>query len=116
LKGQGPKEDQIKWDAVIQRKRPSFDIVLRKESNKGFLSQRELEVLEESRVTINTIRGSISDWLHTHCPEWKNPGRSSAPIDPSTILRLSKKSEEEIHRLEEANEEIRFINSLLSAR
>jgi hypothetical protein len=115
LKGKGKEEDQIKWDDVIQRN-PPYDITVRKEANRGVLSQRELEILEDSRMTINAIRGSIPEWLHKHCPEWENPGHSSSPIDPSTILRLSQKSEEEIHRLEEANEERRFIKALLSAR
>jgi uncharacterized phage-associated protein len=115
LKGQGKEEDQIKWDSVIQRNQP-YSISLRKEANIGVLSQRELEMLEESRKTINAIRGSIPDWLHRNCPEWENPGRSSSPIDPSTILRLSEKTEEEIQRLEQANEERRFIHALLSAR
>jgi hypothetical protein len=115
LKGQGTEENLILWNDAIQRKEP-FTICVRKEPDKGILSQREKEMLEKSRLKIDSIRGSISDWLHKHCPEWTNPGDSSAPIDPSTILRLAQKSEEEIRQLEETNEELRFLNSILSAR
>jgi Protein of unknown function (DUF4065) len=115
LKGKGTEDNLIRWNDVIQRK-DSFKIVLRKKPDKGVLSEREKEVLEESRKTIDGIRGSIPNWLHKNCPEWTNPGRSSSPIDPSTILRIAKKSEEEILRVEEANEELRFLNYLLGAR
>lgn len=115
MKGEGPMDDQIRWDDVIVRNEP-YTITTRKSANKGVLSQREKEVLDESAQTIDAIRGSIPKWLHRHCPEWKDPGKSSIPIDPSTILRLADKSEEEIRRIEEANEEIRLMNYLLSTR
>jgi hypothetical protein len=115
MKGKGTEEDQIRWDDVIVRKQP-YKIATRKTANKGALSIREKDVLEESRRTIDAIRGSIPDWLHKHCPEWTDPGKSSTTIDPSTILRLANKSEEDIRRIEEANEEIRLMNYLLGAR
>jgi uncharacterized phage-associated protein len=114
IKGEGEDKFQIRWDEFIER--IQNNIAVRKEADKGVLSEREKEILESSRVTINAIRGSIPDWMHRHCPEWENPGRSSSPIDPSTILRLSNKSEEEIRRLEEANEELRLLHSLLNTR
>jgi len=115
LKGKGTEADLIQWNDVIQRKE-DFKIVLRKGADKDVLSEREIAVLEKSRKTIDGIRGSIPKWLHENCPEWKDPGTSSAPIDPSTILRIAKKSEEEIRQIEEANEELRFLNYLLGAR
>jgi hypothetical protein len=115
MKGKGLEPDQIRWDDVIVRLEP-FTITTRKPANKGVLSEREKEVLDDAAQTIDEIRGSIPKWLHKHCPEWTDPGKSSIPIDPSTILRLAKKSEEEIRRIEEANEEIRLMNYLLGAR
>jgi hypothetical protein len=111
----GSKQVQIEWNDVIQRG-AGYSVFLRKNIDKGVLSERENEVLEKARKTIKAIRGSIPKWLHKNCPEWTNPGTSSIPIDPSTILRIAKKSEEEIRRLEEANEEIRLLNTLLGAR
>lgn len=115
LKGKGDPEHRIEWNDVIQ-KGDGFSIVLRKRPDESALAEREKEVLDEARKTIKAIRGSIPKWMHKHCPEWSNPGSSSIPIDPSTILRLAKKSEDEIRRLEEANEEIRLLNFLLGAR
>jgi hypothetical protein len=115
LKGTGQERNLIQWNDVIRRE-PEYTIVLRKEADKGALSEREMEVLEESRNTINAIRGSIPKWLHKNCPEWENPHGSSIPIDPSTILRTAGKSEEEIRQTEEANEELRLMNYLLASR
>jgi Protein of unknown function (DUF4065) len=115
LKGQGDLEDQIRWDDVIVWKKP-YTITTRKTANKGVLSAREKEVLDKAAKTIDSIRGSIPNWFHKNCKEWKNPGNSSIPIDPSTILRIANKTEEEILRIEEANEEIRLMNYLLGAR
>jgi len=115
MKGIGTQSDLCQWNDSIQRKQP-YRIVLRKRPDQGVLSQREKGVLDRSRKTIDAIRGSIPNWLHKNCPEWTDPGGSSKPIDPSTILRLAKKSEEEIRKLEEGNDEIRFLNCLLSPR
>jgi hypothetical protein len=114
LKGVGSEEDLIQWNNFILRKQP-YTIELRKSPNQGILSKREKRVLEESRAIIDAIRGSIPTWLHKHCPEWKDPGHSSSPIDPSTILRLAKKSEEDIQRIEETNQEIRFLKYLMAS-
>jgi hypothetical protein len=115
LKGKGTEKNLIEWNDVIQRKE-EHTIVLRKVPSKGLLSEREKEVLDESRKTIDAIRGSIPEWFHKNCPEWEDPGSSSIPIDPSRILRIAKKSEEEIRQIEEANEEIRVLNLLLGTR
>lgn len=115
LKEKGDEDYQILWNDVIER-RSNYRIALRKTPSLGVLSEREKETLDHSNRTINSIRGSIPEWLHDNCPEWTDPGRSSIPIDPSTILRLAKKSEKEIQRLEEANDELRLLNHLLASR
>lgn len=115
MKGRGNEADQIEWNDVIESKE-SYKFVLRKRPDEGLLSEREKAVLNDARLKINSIRGSIPKWLHEHCPEWIDPGNSSMPIDPSTILRLAKKSEDEIRKIEEANDEIRLLNFLLGAR
>jgi uncharacterized phage-associated protein len=114
LKEKGVEKDLIQWNDVICRE-PQFRIVLRKEADQGVLSEREMEVLEESRIKINSIRGSIGDWLHKNCPECENPRGSSAPIDPNRILRLAGKTDEEIQEVEQENEEVRLLNYLLGS-
>ncbi|HEY6348320.1 MAG TPA: hypothetical protein VI636_02820 [Candidatus Angelobacter sp.] len=88
MKGEGAEPDQIRWDDVIVRQEP-FTITTRKPAHKGVLSEREKEVLDEAAQTIDEIRGSIPKWLHKYCPEWTDPGKSSVPIDPSTILQMT---------------------------
>jgi hypothetical protein len=114
LKGKGLEKNRIQWNDVISK--DGFKISLRKEADTSILSEREIEVLRESRDTIKSIRGSIPKWCHKNCPEWTDPGKSSVPIDPSTILRMAGKSEEEIRKTEEANDEIKLVRSLLGTR
>jgi hypothetical protein len=116
LKGNGPDTYQIEWDNAILRKRKNFGIFLRKPADTASLSEREMEVLNQASLTIDSIRGSIPLWLHKHCPEWTDPHGSSIPIDPSQVLRLAKKTEEEIRKIEELNDEVRLMNRLLNPR
>jgi hypothetical protein len=115
MKGEGEERHQIKWEDAIHRTQP-YTITIRKKPSYGVLSKREMEALDSARETINAIRGSIPKWLHRNCPEWSDPGKSSSTIDPSEILRLAKKTEEEIRHLEEANEELRLLTYLLQSR
>lgn len=117
FKGKGLEKHLAKWNEVIDRK--GNTIRLRKSINPEALSEREIALLEKSRLTINKLsqRGySVAHWLHKNCPEWENPHGSSTPIDPSTILRKSGKTEQQIVETEKANEEIRFINQILGPR
>jgi hypothetical protein len=115
LKGKGTPQDLKTWNEVIDRR--GNTIRLKKQADQGLLSEREKEVLDESRRTIEGIKSVlISTWLHEHCPEWEDPGDSSIPIDPSTILRKANKTEEEIRRIEHANEELRTLSRLLGTR
>ncbi|HEY1657597.1 MAG TPA: Panacea domain-containing protein [Candidatus Sulfotelmatobacter sp.] len=114
MKGSGSALNLKLWDAAI--KREGNTISLKSGSLEGPLSEREKEVLEKSRETINNIRGiKVSTWFHDNCPEWTDPGHSSSPIDPSQILRIAHKTEEEIRKLEHANEELRLLNCLLGS-
>jgi hypothetical protein len=114
MKGTGTATNLIKWNNAIQRT-PPHKISIRKQPGQGILSDREIEIIEASRLKIDSIDGSIADWLHLNCPEWENPGQSSKPIDPGTILRKEKIPEERILQIESENEEIRFMEALLSA-
>jgi hypothetical protein len=112
LKGNGTKANLTRWEDFIERKSSNI-VTLRRKPNFGLLSEREREALNHADRTIAQIKGKAADWLHENCPEWKNPGKSSTPIDPSIILRKAKKSEKEIQQLEEDNAEIRLLKSLL---
>lgn len=116
LKGKGDEAYQIEWNDAILPKTKTHLVSLRKEPNLGVLSEREIEVLDDAAKTIGHIRGSIPQWLHRHCPEWQNPHGSSIPIDPSQILRHANKTEEEIRKFEELNDELRLMNRLLGSK
>ncbi len=114
FKGKGSRGNLVEWNNVVQRE--GNTVTLRKSTDKNILSEREIELLEETRRLINRVPGKIAKWIHQNCPEWKDPRGSSIPIDPSVILRLAKKSEEEISEIEKANDELRRLNYLLGTR
>jgi hypothetical protein len=115
MKGIGTERNLKLWNDAIARQGNTISI--KHYPDDGSLSEREIEALEKSRRTIDGIRGiKVSDWFHKNCPEWTDPGRSSIPIDPSQILRIANKSEEEIRQLEHANDELRILNCLLGAQ
>lgn len=58
------------------------------------LSRADLAVLEETWDRFNDIeRFELADWTHRFCPEWQNPGKSSIPIDFSTVYKKLKKAD-----------------------
>ena len=76
----------------------------------GYLSVREIELLDEAFKTISEIPPYwLSEWTHLVFPEWQDPSGSSVPIDPKEILRKEKKSEQEISEIEE---ELTVLNRL----
>jgi Protein of unknown function (DUF4065) len=106
-------KEETDWRDSIRSQDKKVSLV--KDVDKGVLSEREIDVLENSWNTINSIPGSIADWLHKNCPEWEDPGSSSIPIDPGTILRTVGKTDEEIVELDTTNNQVQFLNNLLNA-
>lgn len=113
IKGEGPRERQKLWDEHFSR-RQDHVIRLRKEPEIGYLSEREIEVLDAAFHEIKSVRGSIAHWMHEQCPEWENPKGSSKPIDPKNILRASGKKEAEIQQIEEEVDAYRFAKAILN--
>jgi hypothetical protein len=113
--GQPQSRNAVEWrESIGRRNSADNEIFVLQEVDQSVLSEREIEVLEQARLVINQIHGSIAKWLHDNCPEWQDPRGSSIPIDPSVILRLAGRSEEEINELEETNHQVAFLNSLMS--
>jgi Protein of unknown function (DUF4065) len=68
----------------------------------GPLSRRETAVLEKAyRKFKNVPVGRLIEFLHKTLPEWKDPGGSSAPIDPRDILFQNGFSEEDVAEIEQ---------------
>jgi hypothetical protein len=115
FKGTATEEHQKRWNAFISEK-VNHRIRLIQEADLGLLSEREVGVLEQSRLKINEIAPcSVSKWLHETCPEWQDPHGSSIPIDPNVILRNAGRSEEQIRLIEQSNDAARFAKRLLLA-
>jgi uncharacterized phage-associated protein len=58
------------------------------------LSKSDLAILEETWERYKDIdKYDLADWTHRYCPEWQNPGKSSIPIDLSTVFRKLGKSD-----------------------
>jgi len=115
FKGEGSESNQAIWNAHITE-RMNHTVRLLHDVDLGVLSEREVEALDSARLQIKSMPPwRVARWLHDNCPEWQNPHGSSVPIDPSQILRLAGKTEEEIRKTEEANAEVRLLNYLLGA-
>jgi uncharacterized phage-associated protein len=114
LKNKGSQKNLILWNDVIHRN--GNNVSLRKNANETLLSEREIETLDKAIKKIDSIKGPIYKWTHANCREWKNPRGSSIPIDPSEILRIAGKTEEEILFTEKANYEVRMMSYFLNGR
>lgn len=62
------------------------------------LSRSDLKILEDTWEEFKEVdRFELAEWTHRYCPEWRDPGGSSIPIDFSTVFKnLSKESPAEL--------------------
>ena len=76
------------------------------------LSRYEIRVIDQ----IIGIYGQIPKWdlvsLTHDLPEWKDPGRSSTPINPEDILRAAGRTEEDIRVASEHAESLWFLSTV----
>jgi uncharacterized phage-associated protein len=113
--------DLINWGSANERSDwleyvstpEGYDVCLRKpDPETDELSRYELALLDE----IDERFGSWDKWTlvkYTHrLPEWRDPNGSSFPIDPSEILRAENRPEEDISRISEDADELRFLQFL----
>jgi uncharacterized phage-associated protein len=81
---------QKDWSAFIGN-RVDFDLPVAKgvtAESLDELSRGDLKILEATWEQFNDIdKYELAEWTHRFCPEWKNPGKSSIPIDFSTVFR-----------------------------
>ena len=97
------------WKTVFHP-RDGNDIALKGDHvDLGPLSKRETDALAKAFKTFRKVpAGRLIEFLHKALPEWKDPGDSSAPIDPRDILFQSGLSEEEVSEIEQ---ELELIQS-----
>jgi hypothetical protein len=50
------------------------------------LSRSDIAILEDTWAKFSDIeKYKLAEWTHQFCPEWKNPGDSSSPIEFATV-------------------------------
>ncbi len=104
-----PPDALTKWRKYITEGE-SHSLRVKDAPEMGFLSVREMEILDDAFRTISEVPPYwLSDWMHVNFPEWKDPEGSSAAIDPIEILKTAQKSNEEIQAIEE---EISAVNRM----
>ncbi|CAN1562564.1 Domain of unknown function DUF4065 [Caulobacteraceae bacterium] len=58
------------------------------------LSKADIRVLEATWDEFKDIdRYELAEWTHRFCPEWRDPGGSSVPIDFATVFKRLEKQE-----------------------
>jgi uncharacterized phage-associated protein len=76
------------------------------------LSRYELRILQEVDERFGAMdKWSLVDYTHS-LPEWRDPQGSSYPIEPSDILRIENRSEQDIAEIGRAAEDARLIDFL----
>lgn len=73
------------------------------------LSRGDLRVLSDVWEEFNDIdRFDLADWTHKFCPEWRDPNKSSIPIELATIFKALEK-ENPVDLAEELQTERRLV-------
>jgi hypothetical protein len=94
--------DMETWNAVFNPREGNIISLKGKDVDLGALSKRELEILEKAFNKFKNVPvGKLVEFLHKVLPEWKDPGNSSAPIDPRDILFHAGLTEEEVAEIEQ---------------
>ena len=111
----GVDEERHAWFEYVSEPE-GYDVKLRREPETDELSRWEMRLLDE----IDERLGHLNKWalrtLSHELPEWEDPHGSSFPIDPAKILRAEGRSTEEIERIAEDAEELRFFDRLGTVR
>jgi uncharacterized phage-associated protein len=77
------------------------------------LSDFEIGVLDDVFSKFGKMdKWALCEMTHQICPEWRDAGTSSIPIEPRDILVVEGKSEDEIAAYHEAAEASLFLESL----
>ena len=78
------------------------------------LSRGDIRIMSEIWENFeDTDRFDLAEWTHKFCPEWRNPGKSSIPIDLATIFRKLEK-DDPIGLAEDLQAERRFVAERLA--
>lgn len=119
MKGAIPasNSDMVKWSKYFSA-RVGNDITLIAEPDFGFLSQREIEALGQSLLSIADLiqtKGLIADTLHKRWPEWQDPAQYGRGSIPLTLEEVLSEVLEDESAIETVVSEIRAVSSAKAA-
>jgi len=111
------KESQCLWDSRFTT--DSYDLVsLSDRIPEGKLSRFEKRILDEVDAEHHSKEvWQLVDYVHANCPEWEDPGITSAPIRMASILSAVGRDKDEIEYIlkeeESYNKEEKLLASLM---
>lgn len=100
INGNRDSDDWSKWIHAAENYEVSLvrDKCAREEFDE--LSDLDLEVLDGTWAEFGKMdKWQLRDYTHKHCPEWKDPNNSSAPINSKTIFKALGRTDAEADEL-----------------
>jgi len=107
-------ENECHWDKFISE-RQNHEVAMAADPSRDHLSDSEIDLIDEIyRDHGKKNQWQLRDWCHEHCDEWTplEQGRDRIALD--SIARALGKSDEQIARLSEGAQELRFISAAFS--
>ena len=99
MQGNAAGRDLEAW-AIVFNPRCGNTISLKTDPDLGPLSERDSSCLTGFHRVRHVPARKLIAFLHDVLPEWKDPGNSSAPIDPRIILLHAGLTEERVAEVE----------------
>ena len=104
------------WESTFNPRDGNRISLRRRDADLGPLSERETLALERAFKKFRHVpAGKLIEFLHRTLPEWKDPGDSSAPIDPREILFNNGLTEEDVAEIEEELDSIHSAKRALQS-
>ncbi len=100
-----------RWEEFISD-RQDHEVAMIKEAPRDHLSDSEMDLIDAIyQEHGKKDQWELRDWCHEHCEEWTplEQGREFIAID--RIARAVGKTEEQVARLKEQTEELRFLSA-----
>jgi hypothetical protein len=108
--------DMDAWFSTFNPRQGNIISLKQEKVDLGPLSKREIEVLDRMFSKFKDVPvGRMIEFLHEVLPEWKDPGDSSAPINPKDILFHAGLTPEEVSEIELELDSVQSAKSALQA-
>lgn len=100
MKGETLSAAWQKWVADIQDHEVTLRTAVSGRDDLDELSDFDLEILDKVWAEHgHKTRWDLVEFTHEHCAEWRDPGYSSAPIDPRSQFFALGRTQEQAERL-----------------